>query len=413
MRDDVLTRDLDSDSRGDPRRASGTGAKGPLAPGAQVWHNFALSAGRPAFFRAAKGARVLTEDGTTLLDLYGGSGTIILGHGNQAQIDAVRAVLDSGATVSLRHPLEPRLAGRVVDLCPEAEYAAFFKTGSEAVHAAITACIRATGRRKVLTTTYHGWLLPLGYLKPENRSAANRTSARETTGNASGIDVVDLDWQSPNLVEEVRAAAQGAACILVTPNALTPGAPIVRAVVRAARDAGALVVFDEVKAGFRYAYPNVTAVWDLRPDLRVLSKAMGNGFPIAALAGGELLASEATFSLFSTYASEFVSMAAASACLDELAGGGYDAFARASTALYEGLREIGPRYGVAVRGIPTFFRLELPGTVQPDVLCRALYDRGVLYHPLDEVLASAAYGSAEVEQALAAFTGAFDETILG
>ncbi|MEV1003758.1 aminotransferase class III-fold pyridoxal phosphate-dependent enzyme [Nonomuraea sp. NPDC050202] len=405
MRDDVLTRD--------PGRPAAPGGRGPLAPGAQVWHNFALSAGRPAFFRSSKGARVFAEDGTGLLDLYGGSGTIILGHGNQAQIEAVRSVLGSGATVSLRHPLEPQLAARVVELCPEAEYAAFFKTGSEAVHAAITACIRATGRRKVLTTTYHGWLLPLGYLKPERRSAAERTSAREASGNASGVDVVDLDWQSPDLVEQVRQAARGAACVLITPNALTPAPEVVREVVRAARDAGALVVFDEVKAGFRYAYPNVTAVWDLVPDLRVLSKAMGNGFPIAALAGGELLASESTFSLFSTYASEFVSMAAATACLDELAGGGYDAFAAASSALYEGLSEIGPRYGVAVRGIATFFRLELPGTVHPDELCRALYDRGVLYHPLDEVLASAAWGPAEVEQALAAFSGALDETILG
>ncbi|MGW0804677.1 aminotransferase class III-fold pyridoxal phosphate-dependent enzyme [Nonomuraea sp. NPDC002799] len=406
MRDDILTRDPVTD----PRSSSDAGARGPLAPGAQVWHNFPVSAGTPKFFRSAKGPRVFTEDGTALLDLYGGSGTIILGHGNEAQISAVRSVLDSGATVSLRHPLERRLASRVVGLCPEAEYAAFFKTGSEAVHAAITTCVRATGRRKVLTTTYHGWLLPLGYLKPERRSATERTSAREAAGDGTGIDVVDLDWQSQTLVEDVRSAARSAACIIITPNALTPGPETVRAVVKAAREAGALVVFDEVKAGFRYAYPNVTVLWDLRPDLRVLSKAMGNGFPIAALAGAELLASEATFSLFSTYASEFVSIAAALACLDQLADGGYETFARASAELYEGLGEIGGRYGVKVRGIPTFFRLDLPPTLQPDTFCHALYDRGVLYHPMDDVLASAAYGPAEVAQALSAFEGAFDET---
>jgi Glutamate-1-semialdehyde aminotransferase len=346
-----------------------------LAPGSQNWHQFPISAGVPAFFTSASGPCVYEASGRELVDLYCGSGATILGHGAPAQVEAVRAVLDSGATVSLRHPAEPELAEHLVALCPGTRYAAFFKTGSEAVHAAVTSAVRATGRRAVLTTTYHGWLLPLGDLR-----------------DMSGFRVVPLDWTSPTLVADVAKVADLAACLVVSPTTELPDPEVVRAVVRAARATGAVIIFDEVKAGFRYAYPTVATTLDIEPDLIVVSKAIGNGFPIAALLGGDLLANVDTFSVYSTYASEIVSIVASLACLRALADGAYEAFATSSAAMYEALRALGARYGVGVQGVPTFFRLVLPDGADPDELCRGLYQHGVLYHPLDQVIVSAAHG---------------------
>ena len=286
----------------------------------------------------------------------------------------------------MRHPVERELAGHLVRLCPGLSYAAFFKTGSDAVHAAITTAVKATGRTVVLTTTYHGWLMPLGELR-----------------TASGLSVRGLDWTSPALAAEVAASARDAACVVVSPTPDTPGQDAIAEVVAAARVGGAVVIFDEVKAGFRYAYPTTAASLGIEPDLIVVSKAIGNGFPIAAVLGGDLMADEKTFSVFSTYASELVSLTASLACLRALADGEYDIFARQSAALHANLGSIGAKYGVEVAGVPTFFRLSLPEHLDAAGLSLRLYDRGVLYHPYDQVLVSAAHDDGVIERVCAAF----------
>jgi glutamate-1-semialdehyde aminotransferase len=327
-----------------------------------------------------------------MIDLYCGSGAVILGHADPGQTEAVRAVLSSGATVSLRHPVELELADHLVDLCPGARYAAFFKTGSEAVHAAIITALKASGRRSIVTTTYHGWLLPLGDLRA-----------------IGGCAIEQVDWSSPTLVADVAAYASSAACIVISPTPDTPGIEVVRAVAEAARAAGAAVIFDEVKSGFRFAYPTVSAQLGIEPDLTVVSKAIGNGFPIAALLGGDLLATDETFSVYSTYASEIVSETAALACLRALADGAYETFAENSSMLYEALRKVGAGYGVGVTGAPTFFRMDLPAEFNADDLCQGLYTRGVLYHPLDQVLVSAAHGPEVIERVCASFEATLGE----
>jgi glutamate-1-semialdehyde 2,1-aminomutase len=369
-----------------------TSLRGHLAPGSQNWHQFPIAAGVPAFFVSASGPYVYEEDGRELVDLYCGSGAIILGHGSADQVSAVRAVLGSGASVSLRHPAEAQLAERLVELCPGAEYAAFFKTGSETVHAAITAAIRATGRSTVLTTTYHGWLLPLGDLR-----------------DMSGFRIEPIDWVSPTLVADVAAKAKQAACIVVSPTTELPEPETVRLAVQAARAAGAVVIFDEVKSGFRYAYPTVAATLGIEPDLTAVSKAIGNGFPIAGLLGNELLSDQDTFSVYSTYSSEIVSIVASLACLRALADGEYGTFAANSAALYKELKTLGARYDVKVHGVPTFFRLELPERMNPDRLCHGLYQRGILYHPLDQVIVGAAHGP----EVIARVCSAMEETLNG
>jgi glutamate-1-semialdehyde aminotransferase len=369
-------------------------ALGPLAPGAQSWHGIPVSSGVDPVFSTAAGSRV-ARGGRSWLDLYCGSGTVILGHAHPRQRAAVSAALANGATVSLRHPLEPALARRLVELVGGERLVAFFKTGSEAMHAALMTAVRATGRDVILTTGYHGWLAPLG------------------GGPTLGLEVVRLDWGSGALEEEVAELAGRAACLVISATPDMPAAGTVRSSVEAARRRGALIVADEVKSGFRRAYPTVSqAELGIEPDLLVLSKAMANGFPLSALLGArELLGDPDVFSIFSTYASELLSFAAAHACLDELADGAYGRFAERSTALRDGLAAAGQGLGVRVVGVPTFFRLELPEAAAPGALCQALWERGLLFHPLDEVLVSAAHTSADIDEACAMFAEALAEVV--
>jgi glutamate-1-semialdehyde 2,1-aminomutase len=179
--------------------------------------------------------------------------------------------------------------------------------------------------------------------------------------------------------------------------------------VQAARSGGAAVIFDEVKAGFRYAYPTVSAELGIEADLTVVSKAMANGFPIAALLGSDLLATVETFSIYSTFASEIVSETAALACLEILAEGGYEEFAQNSATLFRELAAIGAPFGVGICGVPTFFRLDLPDYLNADDLCRGLYKHGILYHPLDQVLVTADHGPGVIDQVCVAFEATLGE----
>jgi glutamate-1-semialdehyde aminotransferase len=369
---------------------------GRLAPGAQNWHGLAGDAGLPLFFASASGAEVVTEDGRRLIDLYCGSGTVILGHAHPAQCDAVARALRSGATVSLRHPVERELAGVLADLF-DADHAAFFKTGSEAVHAAVQVALRATGRRKVVTTGYHGWLLPLPADLPV------------------GVEVERLSWSAldPGLTSGAVALADAAA-LIVSPSPDMVDAGALAGLVDAARRTGAVVIADEVKAGFRRGYPATLVELGVRADLVVLSKALANGFPIAALVGGAaLLGDRSRFSVFSTYASEQLSLTAARACLDLLAGGEYERFAKSSSHLFHSLAaELAP-YGVTTLGVPTFFGLALPDELPPERVCRGLLDRGVLYHPHDAVIVSAAHDTDVLDRAVEAFVAVAAELTAG
>jgi glutamate-1-semialdehyde aminotransferase len=146
------------------------------------------------------------------------------------------------------------------------------------------------------------------------------------------------------------------------------------------------------------------------PDLLVVSKAIANGFPVAALCGREdLLGNREIFRVFSTYASDIVSLAAADACLELLEHGAYQTFRERSTELYFRLVELVQEHGGSVVGVPTFFRLEPPPLLDARKFCRALYRTGVLYHPLDEVLISSAHSSADIDIAVEALSRAIGD----
>lgn len=379
-------------------------ARNYLAPGSQNWHNFPVTAGAPRFFVRSKGPYIEDASGNRFIDLYSGSGTVILGHADDYQLDKVRDVLSTGPTVSLRHPVEADLAERLVEQSPGAAYCHFFKTGSEAVHAAVRICINLSARRSIATTTYHGWLLPFG---PRRKVEADSSSKMRLTGQ----ELNQLDWSSPTLVEDFEKCAASCACLIITPTAYTPNdGRAVRELVGVARRHNVLVVFDEVKAAYRYAYPNATAVWGISPDLRIVSKSLANGFAVSALLGTEeLLGADCTLSIFSTYASELISLTAAMACLDRLADGAYESFVANSRKLKAGLEEVGGAFGIRTIGRDSFFRLALPDEFDADKLCGILARKGIFYHPHDEVLIGASHTDGVVEEVVGKFAEALDE----
>ena len=117
-------------------------------------HPFGTS---PVFLEKADGCRVWDVDGNEYVDYGMGLWAVTLGHGHRAHAKAVCDQVVKGCNYSLMHPLEYRLAERLVELIPCAEMVRYGKNGSDVTTAAVRVARAVTGRDVVVRCGYHGW----------------------------------------------------------------------------------------------------------------------------------------------------------------------------------------------------------------------------------------------------------------
>ena len=301
-------------------------------------------------------------------------------------------------TVCLRSPLEVEVAMLLQELIPLAERTVFFKTGSECAHMAVRIAQKLTGRMGVLSVGYHGWLPP--FSRADNRLALGST-------------LTEFPAVNDQVVLELCEHGKEIAAVIVSPSPYTTTEPALLKLRESCAENGCLFIMDEIKTGFRWKYPSVSSVYAIDPDLLLLAKGMSNGFPIAAMVGPEsILGGAFDLSHFSTFAGESVSLSAARACLRSLAAGAYQDFESASSLFRDCLAKSLEGTCVNVEGDATFFRLNLPNTVESSQLAGALARHGVLFHPEDEVLLSAAHNDSNLlDRCAVAFRESVNEVI--
>lgn len=257
----------------------------------------------PSHMTRASGCRVETDDGVTLLDWTMALGAVSLGYGHPTVTEAAIRAARDGAIGPLPPTLEVRVAERLVAAYPGAEQARFFKTGAEAVAAAVRVARSVTDRTRVVHCGYHGWL----------------------DGPTAGIGVpgeVATLWRSVpfddiGALEQAVREWEPAALVLEPFIEHAPSREWIEAARRIADEAGVALIFDEVKTAFRLRRGGAAEVWGVAPDLAVVGKALANGYPLAALLGRrELMARLKQTWVSSTLSTEFVSLAAADAVLD-------------------------------------------------------------------------------------------------
>lgn len=369
-----------------------------LVRGSQQWLRIFEEADAPLFIAKAQGPYVWDTQSTKLVDFFLGSGAVILGHCDPQQAQVVHETMLSMPTVCLRSPLEVELAMLLHKVIPLAERTVFFKTGSECAHMAVRVAQKLTGRKDVLSVGYHGWLPPF---------------SREDIQPALAPKLREFQVVNDEIITEIEIHGKDIAAVIVSPSPYTtPEAELLKLRASCAEN-GCIFIMDEIKTGFRWKYPCVSSAYGINPDLLLLAKGMSNGFPIAAMVGPENILG-GTFDLrhFSTFAGESVSLAAARACLQSLAAGSYEEFELASTLFQEHLGKGLEGTGITIEGDTTFFRLKLPDTIEPSKLAGALVRRGVLFHPEDEVLLSAAHNDSNLlDQCVAIFCEAVSDVI--
>jgi glutamate-1-semialdehyde aminotransferase len=354
--------------------------------------------GGPTHVVRAHGVTVEAADGRTFLDWTMALGAVSLGYGHPHVAEAAARAARDGAVGPLPPALEVTVAERLGAAYPGAEQARFFKTGAEAVAAAVRIARAATGRDGVVSCGYHGWL------------------DGPTTGAGVPADVAahwrPVPFDEPAALEAEVAARPPAAIVLEPVVVHEPSAAWLHAARATADRIGAVLVFDEVKTGFRLARGGAAERYGVRPDLGVLGKALANGFPLAAVVGrADLMARLRQTWVSSTLATEFVALAAADAVLDvwereDVAGH----IERIGRRMLEGLAPLAARAGVPLVGIPAMFFLRHEDAERERRVLLALAARGVLMKRGAYDFPCLAHTDVDVERTIAAMDAALRES---
>lgn len=241
----------------------------------------------PICFRSGRGARLWDIDGNEYVDYALGFGPMLLGHSPRPVIEAVRRQLERGIGFGASHELEAELAEAVCRTVPSAELCAFSTSGSEAVHAAIRIARAATGRNRVVKFLghYDGWFDPIHVGVPGQAWKQPGTGGQDPAAAAA---VTVCPWNDPDAL--AAAVDTDVAAVIMEPAAVNCGAFAPRpGYLQQARElasqAGAVLIFDEVITGYRLALGGAQQLYGVTPDLTVLGKALGGGFPISAVCG--------------------------------------------------------------------------------------------------------------------------------
>ncbi len=397
-----------------------------------------------AFVRA-QGSRLWDADGREYIDYHAAFAPHLLGHNDPEVNDAVLRAMREGWSLmgTGTTPWEVRLAELLTEVVPSLQRVQLVNTGTEAVALAVRLARAWTGREDVIVMLggYNGWsddvarsvAPPLSEIGPRVSPGEYRflpITAGLPRETVRRVHVVNFnDAASVQYV----LGRHPVACVLTEPVlqnvGVLPPAPGYLAELRSLCDLhGALLVFDEVKTGFRSALGGYQSIAGVRPDLSVFGKAVAGGHPLAVLGGhadimGLFDSKEASRRVLvaGTYNAHPVPVAAAIATIERLKRNGGEVHARLETLgarLQKGLEEIYRDRGLAAvvsrigSAFATYFCDRVPAdwhelAARHDFeldrrLRRALIDLGVYHFPIPtkQGSISAAHTEADIDRTL-------------
>ncbi|MGZ4251909.1 MAG: glutamate-1-semialdehyde 2,1-aminomutase [Solirubrobacteraceae bacterium] len=389
----------------------------------------------PIFIESGSGALIRDVDGNEYVDWVCSWGPLILGHANPAVVDAATAAAARGTSFGAPTEAEVELAYEVARRIPSVQMLRMTSSGTEATMSAIRLARACTGRERILkfSGAYHGHVDGL-LAEAGSGLATHGIPASPGVPQAAAAATVIVPWNDAEAVIDATERHEFAA-ILAEPvpanMGVVPPAPgFVELLRKRADDAGALLVFDEVISGFRVDRGGAQATYPFVPDLTILGKIIGGGFPAAAYGGPrflmERIAPAGDVYQAGTLSGNPVACAAGLATITQLDNAAYERLGRTTQMLADGLREAARDAGRPVQvqvagGLVTVFFSEEPVRNYADAAacdldaygawCRALLGRGV-YPPASQFEAwfpSLAHTDAELDRTIEAARAAFAE----
>lgn len=248
----------------------------------------------PIFLESGKGCRLTDVDGNDFIDFLCGYGPVILGYRETEVDDAVyQQIRDKGFCFTLTQKYQNLLSKKLKTLVPCSEMSIFLKTGSDATTASIRIARAHTNKLKVMRCGYHGWhdwcVEMKGGIPPKFFE-----------------DVFEFQYNNLKQLEDLMAAhGNETAAIIMTPfghpnhqKMQIPAPGFLEGVRKLADQHGTVLIYDEIRTGFRVSMGGAQRYYGVTPDLTVLGKAIANGYPISVVTGKKEIMMVAAQKLF-------------------------------------------------------------------------------------------------------------------
>jgi glutamate-1-semialdehyde 2,1-aminomutase len=290
---------------------------------------FGAVGGEPLFIARGEGPYLYDLDGHRYLDYIGSWGPLILGHAHPRVIEAATQAMRQGASFGAPCERESELAQRIIDAVGSIEMVRMVSSGTEAAMSAIRLARGFTKRDVIIKFAgcYHGHV---DSLLVQAGSSATTLGVPNSPGVPQGCtaDTLSLPFNdSQALADAFAKRGDQIAGVMLEPIAgnmglVRPSDEYLNELRRLTHKHGALLIYDEVMTGFRLAYGGAQELLGQKPDVTVLGKIVGGGFPVGAYGGRadvmkHVMPAGPVFQA-GTLSGNPVAMAAGIATLDEL-----------------------------------------------------------------------------------------------
>ena len=254
---------------------------------------FSSVGGNPLFMERAEGSKIYDVDGNEYIDLVLSYGPMIIGHGNKKVLDAVQNQIAKGFTFGASTEDEIKLAEMVCAAFPGMDKVRFVNSGTEAVLSAIRLARAFTGKSHILKFAgcYHGHSDAL-------LVAAGSGLATLSIPGSAGVpkeavqNTLIAEYNNIESVKKHIAECDDIAAVFIEPIAgnmgtVIPSDSFIKELRKITKEAGILLVVDEVMTGFRSKFGGAQELLGIEADITCLGKVVGGGFPVGAYGARE------------------------------------------------------------------------------------------------------------------------------
>jgi glutamate-1-semialdehyde 2,1-aminomutase len=339
----------------------------------------------PLFISKAKGCYLWDLEGRRYIDYIMGWGCALLGYAEERVQQAVREVLDSAAVVPFPHPLEIEVAHMLTEDIPCAEMVVFGKNGSDVCTVAARLARVFTGKKTILYSGYHGWqdfwAEQAGFAATGIPERPERLIHPFKFNDLSDFRRLFLRYRDDLAAVMLEPSGPGES---VQGPVQDADRDFLAAIAEATREAGALLIYDEIITGYRYPSGSAQRATGVIPDLTCLGKALSGGMPLSAMVGRAPIFQRSMHKTHygPTFRGEIYSFAAAKAAIhiyrnEPVAEYVWDY----GTRLQQGINRLCQQLGIAAACVGPPFRMAL-AFHEPDPerlrLKRTLYQQELL-----------------------------------
>lgn len=391
----------------------------------------------PIFVDHGTGSKLVDVDGNEYIDYLLGLGPMLLGHRPPSVTRAVeQRIHEAGTVFALPSEPEIELAEAIVDAIPSVDTVRVVNSGTEGVLYSLRLARAFTGRKKVIRFEgqYHGFSDGIYWSKHPDLALAGSDTRPVPLPQGPGVplemgdSLVIAQWNDLAMIERIFEENPGEIAAVITEpimcntGCILPHEGYLEGLREITTREGALLIFDEVITGFRIALGGAQQAFGVTPDLTVMAKGLGGGFPVAALGGRRDvmdLASDGRVSIAGTYSGNTIAISSALASLAYLKDeASYSDLYRRSDRLRVGLAQLmldksiegsvvgmGPVYQVWFSDAPINNYRDAARHSRPDMFriwWEEMFDRGVLFHPghLENLFLSFAHSDQDIDDTL-------------